>query len=79
MANQEQVDRLLTGVEGWNKWRAENPDELIDLSGANLSRACFYNANLSCADLSDASILPSQASYLLGALGLRVATPYTAG
>jgi hypothetical protein len=40
MANQEYLDILKQGVEVWNKWREEHPDEVeIDLSGADLGKA----------------------------------------
>lgn len=37
MANEEQLSILRQGVEVWNKWREENPNEKIDLSEADLS------------------------------------------
>jgi hypothetical protein len=48
MADQEQVKRLLQGVDGWNKWRDNNPAIWIDLEKADLT-----GANLSGAKLSD--------------------------
>ncbi len=36
MADEEQVSRLLAGVDGWNEWRKENPDVKIDLYEADL-------------------------------------------
>jgi hypothetical protein len=39
MANEEQLEILKQGVEAWNKWREDNPEIKIDLSGANLSEA----------------------------------------
>lgn len=61
MANQKHVDRLLAGVEGWNRWRDEN-DEVPDLSGAGLYQADYRGINLSnaClrgADFRDASLI----------------------
>lgn len=61
MANEEQLKRLLAGMEGWNKWREENPDIRIDLKGAdlrkaNLSRADLNNAYFSQADLREANL-----------------------
>jgi len=46
MANQEQLDILMQGVEDWNRWRKEYPDILPDLRGANLSEANLRGANL---------------------------------
>ena len=63
MANQEQLNRLLEqGVQGWNKWREENPDVQIDLrdatlSGVQLIRAHLTFATLSGADLSGAILI----------------------
>lgn len=45
---------LRQGVEAWNQWRNDYPDEDVDLSGANLSGAKLRNADLSGADLSRA-------------------------
>lgn len=36
MANEDQLRIIRQGVEAWNKWRKENPDQEIDLSEANL-------------------------------------------
>jgi uncharacterized protein YjbI with pentapeptide repeats len=57
MANQEQVERLLTGVEGWNKWRRENPDIAIDLEEASLIDADIRGANLGQASLVRARLI----------------------
>ena len=56
MAKPKQIERLKQGVERWNKWRTEHPNEHIDLSGANLSGANLSGANLSWADLSWADL-----------------------
>ncbi len=61
------VEKLLSGPDTWNQWRAENPqpDELdltqVNLSGANLrgvdlSEASLSEASLSGADLSEAKL-----------------------
>jgi uncharacterized protein YjbI with pentapeptide repeats len=39
MANPEHVRILYSGVEAWNNWRKQNPEEKPDLSGADL-RSC---------------------------------------
>lgn len=62
MANEEHVQRLLRGVEGWNAWRRENQDvelelEGADLSSANLTGVDLRSANLSGADLSHAKLV----------------------
>ena len=54
MANQEQLRRLKQGVEGWNKWREENPDIGIDLIKASLMDADLEMANLGRAYLREA-------------------------
>jgi uncharacterized protein YjbI with pentapeptide repeats len=51
MADPEQLQILEQGVEDWNKWRRENPDDMIDLSGAN-----FFDADLSEANLANANL-----------------------
>ena len=50
----EHLTLLRQGVEVWNQWRKDHPDEDVDLSGANLSGAKLRNADLSGADLSRA-------------------------
>jgi hypothetical protein len=56
MANEEQLAILKSGVEAWNAWRAEHPDERIDLSRADLSQADLSWANLTQADLTEADL-----------------------
>lgn len=51
VSKEKTVELLKSGIAGWNKWREENPDEKIDLRGANL---CY--ANLCYADLRDANL-----------------------
>ena len=46
MANPEHVKILERGVDGWNRWRKENPGIQPDLSGENLPSTCFDGANL---------------------------------
>lgn len=46
MANEEQLSILKQGVEVWNKWREENPDEEINLSGADLRGLELFKANV---------------------------------
>src|SRR6266446_3581252 len=47
MANSEHLAILKQGAQVWNKWRAEYPQEAIDLRSVNLS-----NTDLSGADFS---------------------------
>lgn len=54
MANQEQVDRLKSGVVDWIRWREAVTDDAIDLSGADFSGVFLVRANLMDADVSGA-------------------------
>jgi hypothetical protein len=56
VANEEQVKRLLSGVEGWNKWVKENQNTEIDLSDASLRGARLKGADLFDADLNRANL-----------------------
>lgn len=55
MANAEQVALLLRGAEVWNRWRVDNPEAEIDLSGAKLDGAELSSMDLHGADFSNAS------------------------
>jgi uncharacterized protein YjbI with pentapeptide repeats len=46
MGRQKMIELLKTDVPAWNQWRADNPDAVIDLSGANLSGLDLRNADL---------------------------------
>ena len=57
MADEKQLKILKEkGVEAWNKWRENNPDVEIDLSGANLIQVHLSDANLSNANLGGADL-----------------------
>lgn len=66
MANPKHLERLKQGVEAWNRWRKDNPEEKPNLSGANLSKADlsrtlisgakFIKADLNEADLNEADL-----------------------
>jgi uncharacterized protein YjbI with pentapeptide repeats len=56
MANQEQLALLKKGVQAWNRWRGENPDEEIDLIGADLRGKVLARANLRKAQLTAANL-----------------------
>jgi uncharacterized protein YjbI with pentapeptide repeats len=56
MADRKQLAFLKKGVEGWNAWRAKNPDVKIDLSRANLTKTELGAADLSKVDLRRASL-----------------------
>ena len=38
MANEEHLKILKRGVEEWNEWRREHPEDWPDLTGANLAQ-----------------------------------------
>ena len=57
MADEEHVALLKQGVEGWNKWREENPDVRPDLIGANLAGEILTGMNLSKANLTGAALI----------------------
>lgn len=56
MANEEQLSILKQGVEVWNKWRKENPDVEIDLSGGDLGKSNLFGANLNKTKLREADL-----------------------
>jgi hypothetical protein len=56
MANPEHVAILTQGVEIWNQWRRDHPDEEVDLSEADLRDAKLGGVNLSEAVLTDADL-----------------------
>ena len=78
MADQEQLEILKRGVEGWNKWREDNPKQIClkgaefrganlrgaNLRGANLEQASLRESGLKGADLQNANL---QAANLQGA------------
>lgn len=56
MANQEHLNILKQGVDVWNQWRQEHPDVEPDLSGEKLLFADLRDANLTRANLKDATL-----------------------
>ncbi|WP_414755235.1 pentapeptide repeat-containing protein [Anabaena sp. CCY 9910] len=57
MANDEHVILLKQGIlTVWNKWRAENPHIIPELSNADLSKINLNEADLSKVDLSEANL-----------------------
>ena len=56
MANPRQMEILLKGTDAWNSWREQNPTEIPDLSGADLSRANLAGADLSRTNLTHANL-----------------------
>ena len=53
MANEEQIAILREGVDGWNRWRKENPDVRPDLNDANLRSADLNGTVFADVDLSE--------------------------
>ena len=51
MADQEQVELLMRGVDAWNAWRAENERVRVNLREANLQGTILTRASLRGADL----------------------------
>jgi hypothetical protein len=68
MANPEHIERLKQGIESWNAWRNENPEEpdlsLANLNGASLRLADLFGTDLSRANLHQADLTRA---YLRGA------------
>ncbi len=64
MANEEQLKILKQGVEVWNEWREEHPDEKINLRGANLKGKNLSGADFHGADIRGTSF---QNAILVGA------------
>jgi hypothetical protein len=60
MANHAHVERLETGVEAWNAWRASNPGERPDLREATLPGLNLKRFDLTFADLDGANLHRSQ-------------------
>ncbi|QDT97227.1 pentapeptide repeat-containing protein [Gimesia aquarii] len=56
MSNPEHVKIVRQGTEALTQWQSENPDVLLDLSGANLGGAELGEANLHEANLSEANL-----------------------
>src|SRR5947208_2331487 len=56
MADQEHLERLLQGIDGWNEWRRQHSEANIDLSRANRSGADLIEASLTGATLPGADL-----------------------
>ncbi len=54
MANPEHVAKLKEGVEAWNAWRDGNPEQVPNLSDANLNEAFLPHVNLERANANGA-------------------------
>lgn len=60
MASQEYVDLLRRGVAGWNRWREQQPDAVVDLEAADLSGLSLDGADLGAANLADSDLRNTQ-------------------
>ena len=60
MANNKQLKLLESGVDEWNRWRLNNPNTKIDLSGADLRSKDLSYANLKSANLCKANLMGSR-------------------
>ena len=56
MADQQHLNLLLRGVDGWNDWRTDHPNIYPDLGEAQLSRADLQRVDFSLADLHAANL-----------------------
>ena len=54
--DKKQFKLLKQGVDVWNEWREDNPEESIDLKMANLVHVNLRGANLIRADLTGAEL-----------------------
>lgn len=57
MANEKQLDILRQGVEEWNQWREEHPDEKVELREADLLGALLQGADLHGINLSRTTLI----------------------
>ena len=55
---------LESGIDKWNQWRAQNPDDAGDLSGLDLSEGYFFEANFEGTNLANTKL---QRACLIGA------------
>ena len=62
MADEEQVRRLLDGVEGWNAWREESRGVWVDLRRADLTGAKLRGVSLEGSILADVTLKGSDLS-----------------
>ena len=60
MANPDHLRALNRGVDFWNNWRTQNSDICPDLSGVDLSKQSFRNANFASTNLRQANLCKAQ-------------------
>ncbi|MBC8285500.1 MAG: pentapeptide repeat-containing protein [Nitrospinae bacterium] len=56
MAIEEHLNTIKQGVDTWNQWREDNPNEVPDLSKADIRGCKLQKINLSNADLKEAKL-----------------------
>src|SRR5947209_10211015 len=56
MANEEHLDRIKSGIDGWNDWRRNNDDVIPELTQADLRGAELTGADLAQAHLEGADM-----------------------
>ena len=56
MADEDHLELFTRGVSVWNRWREDNPEVVLDLSGAKLSGTELSEVDLSWADLVGADL-----------------------
>ena len=68
MANEEHLAKLKEGVDAWNRWQKENPDDAPDLShaaldGQDLQGIVLFGATLNGVSLRKADLRDANLSY----------------
>jgi|FrelakmetLWP11LW_1041352.scaffolds.fasta_scaffold77766_2 uncharacterized protein YjbI with pentapeptide repeats len=56
MADKVHLNILKEGVETWNQWRSENPQQSPNISGVNHTGADLRRANLTGTDISKTNL-----------------------
>ena len=56
MAIEEHLNKIKQGVDAWNKWREDNPNEVPDLSKADIRGCKLQKINLNNANLKEAKL-----------------------
>ena len=56
MAIEEHLNKIKQGVDAWNKWREDNPNEVPDLSKADIRGCKLQKINLNNANLKETKL-----------------------
>lgn len=62
MANPQQLNLLLSGIDKWNEWRRVNRSTLLDFTGADLRKRNLCGADLTGANFSRANLVGADLS-----------------